>query len=73
MYPRVKWFRFLFLVIVERLTLYCLCSFIYCCIRWMTEDRQRLRRNSLAKSQVALKNFIARTRLRKAIIGVSFH
>jgi len=39
----------------------------------MKEDRQRLRRNSLSKSQVALKKFIARTRLRKAIIGVSFH
>ena len=40
----------------------------------MKEDCQRLRRNSLAKSQVALKKFIARTRLvRKAIIGVSFH
>ena len=37
----------------------------------MKTDRTQLRRSSLAQTQVELKKFIARTRFRKAIIGVS--
>ncbi|KAL3809340.1 hypothetical protein ACHAXA_003229 [Cyclostephanos tholiformis] len=39
---------------------------------WMEEDRERLRRIILTKSQMELKKFIARTRLRKAINCVVF-
>ena len=39
---------------------------------WMNKDRQSLRRMSLAKTQVELKKWLARKRLRKAIHSIIF-